>query len=135
MSDRPSHFKPEALPMPSMASLYRGNEFSDPLSQLRPRYQPPEIFEHGRETLVAEVPQIAEDGLPVRVFEIRCPAAFYVVEADGFRFETGSGHSCGELAVKIARAFAVGSLRVSAIAPAPATYPEGEDAASLEGKN
>jgi hypothetical protein len=112
--NRPGHFRDPQPSWPLTASLYR-SQASDPLSTLGNFYHPPEVFEHGRETLVAEITASNEDARAVRIFEVRLPTAFYAVESDGFRVATGSGNDIGRLVSRIALAISCGELRISAL--------------------
>ena len=100
------------VPLHALASLYRSREDDLLRQRLGAAYQPPEIFEHGRETLVAQMPAENEEGLAVRVFETRAPAAFYTIEAGPYRLRTGSGEDMGDLAAAIAITLAAGMLGI-----------------------
>jgi hypothetical protein len=89
--------------------------------ELGDAYCPPSKFRPRLAYLVAELP--AEDGgLPVRVYESRCPAACYAVEVDagaenpdGFKLSTGSGSESRRLAAEIAKAITGGMLIVEVV--------------------
>ena len=118
--NRPAHFHP-TVQRGDIAALYRSRA-TDPLFWLLgDAYQPPTIFEHGRRTLVAEMPATHEDGRPVRIFESRWPARFYSLESHGFRLNTGSGEDGAHLLFAVARQIAGGMLAIEAI-----PLPEGE---------
>ena len=116
---RPSHFIQGAstIQRGDLAALYRSRD-TDPLRvALGDMYHAPEIFEHGRETLVAQIKASSDDGREVKLFETRAPAAFYAIEAGGFRIGTGSGSNCARQAAALALDMAAGMLVVEALAP------------------
>jgi hypothetical protein len=103
--NRPNHFREvePTIQRGDIAAMYRSRD-TDPLAKtLGDMYHPPEIFEHGRETLVA---QIEAQGAPgctsVRVFEARTPVASYVIATELWCIYTMNPKLARELALEAA---------------------------------
>jgi hypothetical protein len=103
--NRPNHFREvePTIQRGDIAAMYRSRD-ADPLAQsLRDMYHPPAIFEHGRETLVAQIEAQGAPGcISVRVFEARTPVASYVIATERWCIYTMNPKLARELALEAA---------------------------------
>ena len=98
--------------------LYNGNQFKYGFLALGDKYNPPEKFKHGENTLVATL-QSDSDGQDVELYECRLPANFFIIKVlptlnsinemkEGYEITTGSGMA--QLACNIAKAVSEGMI-------------------------